>query len=145
MPNQFERADDPLFRNGFALAGANRTWFGAMPLHGKEDGIVTAYEIANLDLSHTDIIVLSACRGALGDLQESEGVFGLQRAIKLAGAKRMMVGLWDLGLDATNDFLSTFYQNLNDSDPVYKSFISAMKKMRNSGGPYDWAGLKLIE
>jgi CHAT domain-containing protein len=145
LANQFERAEDPMFRNGITLAGANRTWSGAMSQTGRQDGILTAYELGNIDLSHTDLIVLSACRGALGDLQESEGVFGLQRAIKLSGAKKMILGLWDLGLDATNDLLGAFYQDLNNSKPLYESYLTAMRNLRKTGSPYDWAGLKLIE
>ena len=69
-----------MFRSGLILAGANRVWACKYPKQGKEDGILTAYEISQMDLSKTDLVVLCACKTGLGDLHANEGILGLQRA-----------------------------------------------------------------
>ncbi|MBK9661389.1 MAG: CHAT domain-containing protein [Chitinophagaceae bacterium] len=91
--NTYTLADDPLLRSGLILAGGNYAWSGKTPIDGVEDGIATAYEISQLNLSNTELVVLSACETALGDVKGSEGVFGLQRAFKMAGVKKMIVSL----------------------------------------------------
>lgn len=86
--NVFAFAKDPLLRSGLVLAGGNYAWSGKTPVDGMEDGIATAYEISQLNLSNTQLVVLSACETALGDIKGSEGVFGLQRGFKIAGVKK---------------------------------------------------------
>ena len=81
----FRYSDDPLNRAGLLFTGANNTWAGK-PIPNVEDGILTAYEAANVSLSNTQLVVLSACETGLGEIKGSEGVFGLQRAFKMAGA-----------------------------------------------------------
>ncbi len=107
------------FRSGLLFAGANYAWTGK-PIEGIEDGILTAYEVSNMYLPNTKLVVLSACETALGDIEGSEGVYGLQRAFKIAGVKNLVMSLWKVPDEATSEFMQTFYKNL------FQKSLSAM-------------------
>ena len=143
----FRSEDNPMFRSGLLLAGANQVWSGQNQIEGIEDGILTAYEIAQMNLDNTELVVLSACETGLGDIQESEGVYGLQRAFKIAGAKYILMSLWQVRDMETMDFMVTFYENWLEKDmDIPVAFRSAQKKMRDRyQDPYLWAGFILIE
>lgn len=108
--NAFTTQQNPMFRSGLVLAGGNYAWKGGAAIPGKEDGILTAYEIAQMDLSNTDLAVLSACETALGDLHGNEGVIGLQRAFKMAGVKQLIVTLWRVPDKETSELMTIFYR-----------------------------------
>jgi CHAT domain-containing protein len=76
-----------------------------------EDVILTAFEISQMDLSNTELVVLSACETGLGDIKGSEGVDRLQRAFKIVGAKYLIMSLWQVPDRETKDFMVSFYQN----------------------------------
>ncbi len=144
--NQFTSSENPLIRSGLILAGANRAWQGdAKP--NQEDGILTANEIRRLNLSKTQLAVLSACETGLGDIHGSEGVFGLQRAFKQAGVRYLLVSLWKIPDQQTAILMGDFYQNLSAEKDVRKAFRAAQKSMRNryKNQPFYWAGFVLIE
>ncbi len=143
--NQFTLADNPLLRSGIIMAGANRVWSGGTPVAGKEDGIVTAYEISNLDLSNTELVVLSACETALGDIKGTEGVFGLQRAFKLAGVQNMILSLWQVPDRETAELMNLLYTNKLKGMTIYEAFNKAQDIMRKKYSPYYWAAFVLIE
>lgn len=105
----FRQSDNPLIRSGLALAGANNAWRGK-PVAGVEDGILTAYEVANMYLPNTKLAVLSACETGLGDIQGSEGVYGLQRSFKMAGAANLVMSLWKVPDAETAEFMQEFYK-----------------------------------
>ena len=86
--NVYKLANDPLLRSGLILSGGNYAWSGKTPITGVEDGVVTAYEISQLNLSNTQLVVLSACETALGDVKGSEGVFGLQNDLEFMAGTR---------------------------------------------------------
>ena len=143
--NPFTLADEPLLRSGIILSGANRVWGGLPPIEGREDGIVTAYEISQMDLSNTQLIVLSACETALGDIKGNEGVFGLQRAFKLAGVKSMILSLWRVPDNETAELMTDFYSYYLQGKSVREAFNAAQKNMRAKYKPYYWAAFVLIE
>ena len=143
--SRYELAKDPLLRSGLVLAGGNYAWGGGQPLAGREDGILTAYEISQLDLGQTDLVVLSACETALGDVKGSEGVFGLQRSFKMAGVKNMIVSLWQVPDKETAELMTSFYSNLLNGKPMDEAFSIAQTAMRKKYDPFYWAAFVLIK
>jgi CHAT domain-containing protein len=138
-------AEDPLLRSGLILAGGNYAWSGKTPIDGVEDGIVTAYEISQLNLSNTELLVLSACETALGDVKGSEGVFGLQRAFKMAGVKKMIVSLWQVPDKETAELMTSFYGYWFEGKTIEEAFARAQAEMRKKYPPYYWAAFVLVE
>lgn len=143
--NAFRLAGDPMLRSGIVLAGVNRVWNGQSPIDGCEDGIVTAYEISQLDLGNTDLVVLSACETALGDIKGTEGVFGLQRAFKLAGVKNMILSLWKVPDTETAELMKIFYTYYLQGETAREALGKAQQDMRKKYKPYYWAAFVLIE
>ncbi|MCY7310600.1 MAG: CHAT domain-containing protein [Chitinophagaceae bacterium] len=143
--NTYTLADDPLLRSGLILSGGNYAWSGKTPIEGVEDGIATAYEIAQLNLSNTELVVLSACETALGDVKGSEGVFGLQRAFKMAGVKKMIVSLWQVPDKETAELMTTFYGYWMKGKSINESFTQAQADMRKKYSPFYWAAFVLVE
>jgi CHAT domain-containing protein/Tfp pilus assembly protein PilF len=141
----FKQSDNPLFRSGLLFAGANNSWHGK-PIDGIEDGILTAYEVSNMYLPNTKLVVLSACETALGDIQGSEGVYGLQRAFKMAGVQNLVMSLWKVPDIETAMFMENFYQNLFAKQSIDDAFYNAQKTMKNKyrDEPYKWAAWVLI-
>ena len=94
------------------------------------DGILTAYEAQNLNLENTSLVILSACETSLGYLDAGEGVYGLQRAFRAAGAGSIMTSLWKVDDAATRDFMIIFYQHFLKTKDINAAFISAQKAMK---------------
>jgi CHAT domain-containing protein/Tfp pilus assembly protein PilF len=142
----FKVQQNPMFRSGLVLAGGNNAWKGEPAISGKEDGILTAYEIAQMDLSNTELVVLSACETALGDVQGNEGVIGLQRAFKMAGVKQLMVSLWSVYDKPTMELMTLFYRNRLSGHSTGEALRNAQLKIKEKySDPYYWAGFVLIE
>ncbi|HPG73774.1 MAG TPA: CHAT domain-containing protein, partial [Bacteroidales bacterium] len=143
--NSFVENNNPLFRTGLLLAGASRIWDKAPAIPGIEDGILTAYEVSNLDLRNTRLVVLSACETGLGDVKGSEGVYGLQRAFKMAGVPYVIASLWPVPDKETAVFMQLFYKNLLKTKDVRTAFAKTQKSMRKKYEPYYWAAFVLVE
>lgn len=141
----FAATEDPLLRSGIILAGANKAWSGEKIPDNIEDGILSAFEISKMDLSNTNLVVLSACETALGDIQGTEGVFGLQRAFKMAGVKNLIVSLWQVPDNETVELMTGFYSNIFKGYTIRNAFYEAQKTMRAKYSPYSWAAFVLIE
>ena len=123
---------DPLERCGLLFAGANTALAGHSERleKGVQDGILTAKEISTLDLRGADIVVLSACETGLGDVS-GDGVFGLQRAFKIAGAQTMLMALWKVDDDATRLLMTSFYRNMSMGMSKRQAFRLAQQEVRN--------------
>lgn len=148
LNNAFQRCKDPMIRSGLILSGANSSWQQADPkIADEEDGILTAYEISLMDLNNTDLVVLSACETGLGEVQGSEGVYGLQRAFKIAGVKNIIMSLWQVPDKQTAELMELFYKNwLIEKMSTRAALASAQKTMRDKKlEPYYWAGFVLME
>ena len=142
----FKQSENPLLRSGLAFAGSNNAWGGA-PISGVEDGILTAYEVSNLYLPNTKLVVLSACKTALGDIQGNEGVYGLQRAFKMAEVKNIVMSLWEVPDSETVEFMDLFYKNLFAKQTISIAFNNAQQAMRKKyrNDPYKWAAWILVK
>jgi len=138
--------DDPLRRAGLLMAGANHAWLGGTIPQGLEDGILTAYEISSLNLSNTKLVVLSGSETGLGQIQGSEGVYGLQRAFKMAGVKYLIMSLWNVPDTETQEMMELFYQYyLQDQLSIREAFRKTQQQMREKYDPYFWAAFVLVE
>ncbi len=100
-----------------------------------------------MDLSNTELVVLSACETGLGDIEGNEGVYGLQRAFKIAGVNNLIMSLWQVPDVATAALMTSFYRHwLEDKMIIRDALHTAQKEMRDEGWDvYDWAGFVLVE
>jgi tetratricopeptide (TPR) repeat protein len=145
----YKVSEDPMVRCGLLLSGANISWTGnpqKMIEQTGDDGILTAAEVANLDLSKTKLVVLSACETGLGKIEGSEGTFGLKRGFKLAGVEQIIVSLWSVPDKETMELMTLFYSDLTKTLNPVISFEKAQKEMRNKypTDPEKWAGFVLV-
>lgn len=145
--NLFSVSKEPLMRLGLLLAGANSIWNNEKEVPSVDDGILTASEIASINLSETVLAVLSACETGLGAIDGNEGVYGLQRSLRMAGVKSMLVSLWKIPDKETAQFMSLFYGLIAEGMPLYHAFRATQQEVRrrNPYQPNLWAGFVLIE
>jgi CHAT domain-containing protein len=132
--------DNPLLRSGLALAGANRG------TSGSDDGLLTALEVAGLDLWGTKLVVLSACDTGIGEVKNGDGVYGLRRALVLAGAESQMMSLWPVSDRSTSDLMVAYYTKLTNGDGRGGALRHVQLQMLRGtprAHPYYWAGFIL--
>jgi CHAT domain-containing protein len=135
--------------SGVALAGANREVAGAGGETTRE-GLMFALEAEGLNLDGTELVVLSACDTAKGDVDYSEGVFGLARALRTAGARNVLVTLWPLDDVMARDFMADFYRNWTaqqHSDPARALRDTQLEWIRydDRRDPRVWAPYVVVE
>jgi CHAT domain-containing protein len=122
--------ENPLLRSGLALAGVNM-WLRGKPIPEEaEDGLLTAEDVTGMDLSQTDLVVLSACETGLGEVRTGEGVFGLRRAFVLAGARSLIMSLWKVPDEQTRELMVDFYDRVLHSIGVAEALREAQLAMR---------------
>lgn len=141
----FKTSDNPMMRSGLVFSGANKSWGKVNDNQSGDDGILTASEISNLDLSACELVVLSACETGLGEVKGSEGVFGLQRAFKMAGVKNIIMSLWKVPDAQTAELFDILYSECFAGKTIHEAFHSAQAKMKAKYSPYYWAGFVLLE
>lgn len=146
LANQTDNMENPLNYSGLLLSGANYALNGNRLSDDLEDGILTAREIAQVDLGQVDLVVLSACQTGLGEIRE-DGVFGIQRGFKKAGVHSLMMSLWKVSDQATDLMMTTFYERLVAGCSRHQAFKEAQQAVREGGyeDPYYWASFILLD
>ncbi len=138
-------SQNPLLRSGLLMSGAEETVQSNENSNTNDDGILTSLEIANVDLSNTQLAVLSACETGLGDIADMEGVYGLQRAFKVAGVDKILMTLWKVDDEITNLFMQIFYTHLLNGTTPEKALQLAQNEIREENPrPFYWAGFILL-
>ena len=140
-----KRPVNPTQLSGLALAGANER---ASAGPDDEDGVLTAEEIASLNLSGTDWAVLSACDTGRGTIQVGEGVLGLRRAFQVAGARTVIMSLWAVDDASTRQWMEALYhgrvvEKLDTADAVRQANLNVLRSRKaqaRSTDPFHWAG-----
>ena len=127
---------DPLYSSGLFLTRSDES---------ENDGILTAYEAMNLVLDETNLVVLAACETGLGTIQNGEGVFGLQRAFLVAGAKNVLISLVKINDNAARTFMNLFYDQLRELQDSQKAFFAARTAFKKvESDPYNWGAYILV-
>lgn len=132
--------ENALLNSGIVLANANKDG------RQGQDNMLTSSEITAFELDDTELVVLSACESGLGNVSENEGVYGLQRAFKIAGTEYLIMTLWEVDDTKTKDFMVSFYQNyLNKELSVIEAFNATQDEMKSRFyDPESWAGIILL-
>lgn len=131
---------------GLLFSGANNAWNGIYAQDVEEDCILTAAEVEKMDLSDTELVVLSACDTGLGDCESIDGVYGLSRAFKIAGAHTIVMTLWKVNDLVTKEFMCEFYAQIKEGLEYHEAFRIAQKKLRlKYQDPLLWAPFVIID
>ena len=131
---------------GLLFSGANNAWNGIYAQDVEEDCILTAAEVEKMDLSDTELVVLSACDTGLGDCESIDGVYGLSRAFKIAGAHTIVMTLWKVNDLVTKEFMYEFYGQIKEGLEYHEAFRIAQKKLRlKYQDPLLWAPFVIID
>ena len=137
---------DAMALSGLIMAGGNAAWVGKELPNGVLDGVLTAQNVATLDLTGVELLVLSACQTGQGNVT-AEGLFGLQRAFKKAGVKTMVMTLWQVSDKVTKEFMIEFYKNLVKTKwnkrKAFEKTRSAIRSIYSE--PFYWSGFVMID
>lgn len=139
--------DNPLLRAGLAFAGVNSNAPFLGELDTRNDGILTALEVLGLELSGTELAVLSACDTGVGEIHEGEGVYGLRRAFQEAGVRQVITSLWEVSDAGTQALMTAFYERLFAGMPPREAFREAQLELMESprwGYPFIWGAFTLV-
>jgi len=123
---------NPMFRSGLALAGAQSTfnlWKSGQVPPPSRDGVLLAAEITGVDLRGTDLVVLSACETAAGESLDGEGVIGLRRAFNAAGVQNLVMTLWPVNDAATVEVMEVFYRKYLSGTPAPEALAETQREL----------------
>ncbi len=143
---------NPLLFSGLVLAGANRSFDSdESDIIRTDDGILTALELSSLNLSETKLVVMSACQSGMGEVRTGQGVFGLRRAILLAGADAALMSMFKVPDMAAQKMMTDFYSNwlggMSRANALREASLTRIRYERNrgrSGHPLFWGGFILV-
>jgi CHAT domain-containing protein len=127
---------NPLLRSGLVLAGVK------IGQSAGDDGVLTALETTALNLVGTKLVVLSACDTGVGDITIGEGVYGLRRALVIAGSESQLISLWKVSDNATKDLMVDYYEGLKKGEgrsEALRQIQLEMLKSENQNHPFYWA------
>ncbi len=148
--NDSKELENSLISSSLYFTGANTT-LSKGSADPADDGVLTALEAMDLDLEGTDLVTLSACESGKGIIQPGEGAFGLARAFRTAGAKNILMSLWQVTDRETKELMTAFYKNLLSGQSKSEALRNAqlterdiVKKRYGNDIPYFWAGFVLI-
>ncbi len=143
--------EDPMLRSGLFFAGADRAQSGAPPVAGLDNGVLTAYEAAQLNLQGTELVVLSACETGLGKQSNGEGVFGLRRGLQEAGADSVLMSMWSVPDRETQELMTMFYRGwlggLDKHEALRQAQLQERETVRQRYGkdlPFYWGAFVLV-
>ncbi len=146
IKGRYQSSTQAMLNAGLLFAGV--VDYDRMDTHplDKEDGKLTAFEVMNMELDSTELVVLSACETGLGQVSK-EGVYGLQRAFKVAGAQTIIMSLWKVNDEATQSLMTKFYENWQKKKMDKRvAFETAQKEIRKEyKEPYYWGAFVIIE
>ena len=138
--------ENPLLRSGVLLANCDNVFDeNFRPSANSENGVLTAYEAISLNLDKTDLVVLSACETGLGSVKQGEGVYGLQRAFLIAGARSIIMSLWSVSDEATMKLMTLFYTNYAKTGNKSQAFSEAIKQLKlKYKQPFYWSAFVML-
>ncbi len=141
----FTLLKDPMNQVALIMAGRNTIKASIQTNPQEHDGLLNAGEIAKLGSVQKQLVVLSACESGKGDIISTEGVYGMVRAFKMAGARRILISLWKVPDEQTKKMILVFYKKLLNGTPEATALKEAQQYMRKKYPPYYWGGFILVE
>ncbi len=140
-----ENDDNPLERSGLITEGGGDVLAKATKNYNIQDGVLTAHEAMNLNFENTQLIVLSACETGRGEIQQGEGVFGLQRSFLVAGADAIVMSLYQVSDEVTQMLMVEFYKNWLSGQDKRTAFNNAQRTIKESyAEPIYWGAFTMI-
>jgi CHAT domain-containing protein len=139
-------SNNPLLRSGLIMASVSEHNPEAeADMSDNENGVLTAYEAMNLNFTGTSLVILSACETGLGEVKSGEGVYGLQRAFLVAGAETLIMSLWKVDDEATQQLMTNFYSNWIATGNKQAAFKQAqLQLMTKFPEPYFWGAFVMV-
>jgi CHAT domain-containing protein/Flp pilus assembly protein TadD len=139
--------DNPMLRAGLAFAGINTNAQFLGDIETTNDGVLTALEVLDLNLSGTKLVVLSACETGLGEIHEGEGVYGLRRSFQEAGVAEVISSLWEVSDAGTQALMTDFYDRMLNGMPAREAMRETQLEMIEDpqwGYPYIWSAFMIV-